>query len=99
MPQDQTGPLAPIEQVVVLMLENRSFDNVFGWLYDPRNAPPFDQVPRGQTFNGVSGKNLSNPAGSEQPAVPVGWTVDTTNPFPDPGEDYQQVYGQLYDVN
>ncbi|HME08323.1 MAG TPA: alkaline phosphatase family protein, partial [Bryobacteraceae bacterium] len=38
-------------------------------------------------------------AGNGQPPVPVCWTYDTTNPFPDPGEDYQQVYGQLYDVN
>jgi hypothetical protein len=29
--------LKQIEHIVVLMLENRSFDNVFGWLYDPAN--------------------------------------------------------------
>ena len=32
-------PLKQFEHIVVLMLENRSFDNVFGWLYDPANAP------------------------------------------------------------
>ena len=26
-----------IEHIVVVMLENRSFDNVFGWLYDSAN--------------------------------------------------------------
>lgn len=26
------------------MMENRSFDNVLGWLYDPENKPPFDKV-------------------------------------------------------
>ena len=42
------------------MLENRSFDNVLGWLYDPQNAPPFDKVPPGQKFDGVSGQTLTN---------------------------------------
>jgi phospholipase C len=79
------------------MLENRSFDNVLGWLYDPANNPPFNQAPAGQTFNGVSGKGLSNPGPNGE--VPVGSTVDTTNPYPDPGEVYQDVYGQLYNVN
>jgi hypothetical protein len=27
--------LRKIEHIVVLMLENRSFDNLLGWLYDP----------------------------------------------------------------
>jgi phospholipase C len=79
------------------MLENRSFDNVLGWLYDPANKPPFDKVPRGQTFNGVSGKGLTNP-GPNGP-VPVGSTADTTNPYPDPGEVYQDVYGEMYNIN
>ena len=57
------------------MLENRSFDNLLGWLYDPANDPPFDGVPA--DFDGLYGKGLSNtapdgrviPAGSvpEQP--------------------------------
>jgi phospholipase C len=79
------------------MLENRSFDNVLGWLYDPNNKPPFQTVPRNQTFNGVSGKALSNPALSGE-MIPVGSTPDTTNPYPDPGEVYEDIYGQLYNV-
>lgn len=34
-----------IQHIVVLMLENRSFDNVLGWLYDPANPAPFNRVP------------------------------------------------------
>src|ERR1035438_1308616 len=98
MPPVTTEPLGAIEHVVVLMLENRSFDNVLGWLYDPNNKPPFQTVPRNQTFNGVSGKALSNPALSGE-MIPVGSTPDTTNPYPDPGEVYQDVYGQMYNVN
>lgn len=37
-----------IEHVVHLMLENRSFDNLLGCLYDESNPPP-----RNQEFNGV----------------------------------------------
>ena len=95
MPDDQGTILPGIDHIVVLMLENRSFDNILGWLYDPANAPPYDKVPEGQTFDGVSGKGLTNP-GPNGTLVPVGFTSDTTNPFPDPGEEYQKVYGQLY---
>ncbi len=27
------------------MLENRSFDNTLGWLYDPANDAPYNVVP------------------------------------------------------
>jgi phospholipase C len=98
-----TAPILPgIEHIVVLMLENRSFDNILGWLYDSKNAPPFNQVPSGQTFDGVSGKNLTNPWDKSGPQiavqVPVGATTDPTNPYPDPGEVYADVYQQLYNV-
>jgi len=39
------SPLDRINHIVVLMLENRSFDNVLGWLYDSNNKPL-----RGQQF-------------------------------------------------
>jgi phospholipase C len=83
-----------IEHVVVLMLENRSFDNVFGWLYDSANPTPFNAQPRGN-FEGLSGKRLINlgPNGD----VPVGRGQKPTDPFPDPGEPYEDVYEQLYD--
>ena len=69
--------LDKIDHIVVLMLENRSFDNMLGWLYDPDNRPPFDKVPRSQTFEGLSGKGLSNPIppyalDAERGTVPVG---------------------------
>jgi hypothetical protein len=50
--------LSKIEPIVVLMLENRSFDNLLGWLYDPQNDPPFNVVPA--DFEGLCDKNLSN---------------------------------------
>jgi len=83
------------------MLENRSFDNMLGWLYDPANAPPFDRVPRGQPFDGVSGKSLTNPVPSPLGGglASVGRTTDMSSPNPNPNEPYPDVYGQLFDVN
>jgi phospholipase C len=97
MAQNNGSVLPGIDTIVVLMLENRSFDNILGWLYDSNNAYPFQQVPPGQTFNGVSGKGLRNPWNTQPPAlVPVGSTTDPINPNPDPGEVYADVYQQLY---
>ena len=83
-----------IEHVVVLMLENRSFDNLLGWLYDPGNPAPFNRTPP-DNFEGLYGKTLNNPTPAGQ-AVPVGKGSDLTAPFPDPGEPFQDVYAQIY---
>jgi phospholipase C len=87
--------LNQIEHVVVLMLENRSFDNVLGWLYDPGNPSPFNREPPAN-FEGLYGKNLSNAGPNGVVTVAKGQTP--TDPFPDPGEPYEDVYEQLYNV-
>jgi len=86
--------LGKIEHIVVLMLENRSFDNVFGWLYDPGNAAPYDEVP--ENFEGLYGKTLSN-RGEDGKEVFVGKTEEPHSPFPNPGEPFEDVYSQVYD--
>lgn len=96
-----SSSLFKIDHIVVLMMENRSFDNMLGWLYDPENPPPYDKPPRGQTFEGVSGKNLSNPIpeyadGADHVSVAVDKSTSTTNPNPDPGEEFFHVNTQLY---
>jgi len=87
--------LNKIEHIVVLMLENRSFDNLLGWLYDPANDAPFHVVP--PDFEGLYGKNLSNRT-PDGPVVPVGKTNDPRSPQPNPGEPFEDVYSQIYDV-
>ncbi len=89
------GNLKQIEHVVVLMLENRSFDNVLGWLYDPAHPAPFNIEPP-PNFEGVYGKQLSNPG--PRGVVPVAKGQTPTDPYPDPGEPYEDVYEQLYGV-
>jgi phospholipase C len=85
--------LGQIEHVVVVMLENRSFDNLLGWLYDPSNPFPFNQLPP-PNFEGVYGKALNN--SSSKGPVPVGKGYQCTAPNPDPGEPYEDVYAQIY---
>jgi phospholipase C len=51
--------LAAIEHIVVLMLENRSFDHMLGFLYSDQQ----NQSPSGHPFDGLTG-NESNPAAS-----------------------------------
>jgi len=92
---DQGNQLNKIDHIVVLMMENRSFDNVLGWLYDEN-----DQPSRGQTFDGVAGRNLSNPRSipPDGNSVPVDKGTVMTDPYPDPNEPYDQVYSQMYGV-
>ncbi|HVN76150.1 MAG TPA: alkaline phosphatase family protein [Thermoanaerobaculaceae bacterium] len=98
-----TANLARFDHLVVLMMENRSFDNLLGYLYESDRPTRF--VGRGEPeFRGVAGRNLANPDGSTPPRqVPVGkapWATpeDMCHPCPDPGEFYRphvnrQVYG------
>jgi phospholipase C len=54
--------LSSVEHVVVLMLENRSFDHMLGFLYsDSGNVSP-----AGQPYEGLTGSE-SNPAPSGPP--------------------------------
>lgn len=87
--------LKKIEHIVVLMLENRSFDNIFGWLYDPANPSPFNKEPP-TNFEGLYGRHLSSPGPKGN--VPAGKGQTPTDPYPDPGEPYEDVYEQLYNV-
>ena len=87
--------LETFEHVVVLMMENRSFDNMLGYLYGP------GRLPRGQRFEGVEGKSLSNPIPRDadqahRRVVPVAKGYVMHDPKPDPGEEYPHVNTQLF---
>ncbi|MBB5020464.1 phospholipase C [Chitinivorax tropicus] len=83
-----------IEHVVVLMLENRSFDHMLGFLYKPG-----DPALGGQAFEGLSGSE-TNPDknGASVPVFRI--TPDTPNayfmPGADPGEGYKATNAQLF---
>jgi phospholipase C len=83
------------DHVVVVLFENRSFDNVLGHLYGPDD---------GKTFEGVIGKQLSNPIpdwaehGRGCKAVPYTVATDMDAPNPDSGEEWFHTNTQLYNV-
>ncbi len=56
------GNLAKIQHVVVVMLENRSFDNMLGFLYaDQGNAPPLNLPSQGRpSFDGLLPPTVSD---------------------------------------
>src|ERR1044071_8761683 len=82
-----TNLLDTFEYVVVLMLENRSFDNILGYLYQ-------NGVPPGKQFAGVVGNNLTNPDDNGNP-VPVSIGTDFHQPYPDPGEVFGDITAQV----
>jgi phospholipase C len=79
--------------VVVVVFENRSLDNVLGRLYGPGD---------GKAFEGVVGKDLSNPIpgwaehGAGRTTVPYAVATDMDSPNPDSGEEYPHTNAQLY---
>lgn len=82
------------DHLVVVMGENRSFDNILGYLYSPE-APP-----QGKQFAGLSFGSYANLAqdGTSVPAHVYTGNTDTImgSPDPDPGEEYPHVNTQLF---
>lgn len=87
--------LAAIDHIVVLMLENRSFDHMLGFLYSNQN----NVSPSGQAFEGLSG-NETNPDSNGNPVQVFKITPDLPNayfmPGADPGEGYYATNSQLF---
>ena len=84
-----------LDHVVVVLFENRSLDNVLGHLYGPED---------GKTFDGVIGKDLSNPIpewaehGADRKVVPYTVATDMDSPNPDSGEEYFHTNTQLFNT-
>jgi len=80
------------DHVVSVMFENRSFDNLLGHLYEPGEVAAFD---------GVIGKDLSNPIpdyapGAERGTVPLHVATSMDAPNPDAGEEHPHTNTQLF---
>jgi phospholipase C len=84
-----------LDYIVVVLFENRSLDNVLGHLYGPED---------GKVFEGVVGKDLSNPIpdwaehGADRKVVPYAVARDMDSPNPDSGEEYPHTNTQLYNI-
>jgi phospholipase C len=86
---------AAIDHVVVIMFENRSFDNLLGRLYQPGEVASFEGV-AGREFSNPIPEWAADPAG--RTAVPYGVAPDMNTPSPDPGEEYQHINTQLFGI-
>ncbi len=90
-----SNQLMSINHIVVLMLENRSFDHMLGFLYQETN----NISPTGQPFEGLTGGESNLDANGKTVTVfPIG--AKTPNayfmPGADPGEGYAATNGQLF---
>ncbi|HET7213068.1 MAG TPA: alkaline phosphatase family protein [Terriglobia bacterium] len=77
-----------IEHVIVLMMENRSFDHMLGWL----QAPGYD-------LDGLTGNewNPMDPSGPPGPNNKIGVTRNAQDVTPhDPGHEFHDVNVQLF---
>jgi len=74
--------LAAVEHVVVLMLENRSFDHLLGYLY----ADAGNVSPAGDAFAGLSGREAC-PGSDGRPVTVYPLTPQTTDVYFYPGAD------------
>jgi phospholipase C len=88
-----TSGLAAVDHLIVLMLENRSFDHLLGFLYDGNRSPT------GDPYEGLTGTESC--LGSDgRPVQVFKLTSQTTDayfyPGADPGEGYPATNNQLY---
>lgn len=98
IPEEYAAPKpradAGFDHLVVLMGENRSFDNLLGNLYTPQSPPPAG------AFEGLAFGEYSNTAedGTVIPAHVYAGATDRImrQPDPDPGEEYPHVNTQLF---
>ena len=88
--------LSSVEHIVLLMLENRSFDHMLGFLYADRG----NTSPLGQPFEGLTGTESNPASGGGQPVTVFRIEPSTPSayfmPGADPGEGYMATNSQLY---
>lgn len=104
------GILPQIQHVVVLMDENRSLDNLLGWVYG--SASPSQFLPSGSpaSYNGLAANEYSNSDPNVNGGAAVYASCGTTDwteqggavsewfvPSPDPGEEFDHVTTQIFD--
>jgi phospholipase C len=104
----QATILPQIDHVVVLMMENRSLDNLLGWIY-PSGSTPAQVLPAGSpsAYNGLTTSlyNIDPTVNNGQPVYVSNGTTQWSEgsnivsewfvPKPDPGEEFDYVTAQI----
>jgi phospholipase C len=87
--------LSSVKHIVQLMLENRSFDQMLGFLY----ADSGNKSPAGHAFDGLTGEEINPDRAGRDVAI---FKIDSKHPHPyfmpgaDPGEGYYNTNIQLF---
>lgn len=91
-----SNALSRINHIIVLMLENRSFDHMLGFLY----ADAGNVSPAGHPFEGLRGSESNPGANSAEPVkvfkIKAGTSSTYFMPGADPGEGYTATNSQLF---
>jgi phospholipase C len=102
------SPLQKINHIVVVMMENRSFDNLVGWLYaDANNCPPYNIPPPSEpgaknTYAGLSPNTWCNDyagnrvCASHPPKPRRPKNNANLVPDPDPHEEFDHMTQQIF---
>jgi phospholipase C len=92
---DDPAKESPIETVVVVMMENRSFDHYFGWLADDERYVERGRSRYGKRFRvaGRQRQSFTAPDGTTVPTAPLLGNAAEVNPYrgcghPDPGHSW-----------
>jgi len=91
----QNSPLDTVQHIVQLMLENRSFDHMLGFLYPAKSGPgdqPFEGLLGTESNDDGTGKPVT--VFQIDPASPGGYFM----PGADPGEGYSNTNVQLFGI-
>jgi phospholipase C len=94
---DDPAKESPIDTVVVVMMENRSFDHYLGWLADDKKYLERGKSRYGKRFrvNGKQVQSFPGPDGAPVQTAPLLTNPAETNPYrgcghPDPGHQWTQ---------
>jgi len=88
------GNLSSVRSVVHLMLENRSFDNIIGFLYTDNG----NRSPNGDRFDGLAGDEVNHDASGNAIEI-VREKSRTRLPKPNAHERYEHILVQLENSN
>jgi len=102
-PPGEKTNMDKVEHVVLLMMENRSFDSLLGWLYEKgapaKNVPALQ--PQERPYHGLQGLNLQDYENVDATGTirvkPIKGAKGLNVPNIAPGENFTQVLTQLFD--